>query len=369
MTSRCILRVVYAVLVCIECIHAVVFGVHSLVARSYQRLYGFFIRPEPPLPYKYHPLDPNIPQIRLLKILRRDGNVAIELCTFDFATAPKYVALSYIWGEPHPIYHIPLGKAYVVVRDNLNRFLRGYSGEEFLWIDQICIDQSQTLERNSQVRLMSEIYRRCTFVLVWLDSNVHSTTAKEMLRNKFYVIELLESRYFTRLWIVQELLLAPKVRVLLRDLWIEWDDLREAVQQLQDDGHGLTIAPSTLALLKLRNIKPYTLEDCIETFSGQNCEDARDRVYGLMGLINGDERVPIDYAKTTHQVYCDVVLTFCLGYTTHINALRGRGIDVRASKHHLMKLRQYVLSLMVLSGEMGFSVNERSRLRTLLKEI
>ncbi|OAL01678.1 HET-domain-containing protein, partial [Phaeosphaeriaceae sp. SRC1lsM3a] len=234
--------------------------------------------------YKYHPLDPNIPQIRLLKILRRDGNVAIELCTFDFATAPKYVALSYIWGEPHPIYHIPLGKAYVVVRDNLNRFLRGYSGEEFLWIDQICIDQSQTLERNSQVRLMSEIYRRCTFVLVWLDSNVHSTTAKEMLRNKFYVIELLESRYFTRLWIVQELLLAPKVRVLLRDLWIEWDDLREAVQQLQDDGHGLTIAPSTLALLKLRNIKPYTLEDCIETFSGQNCEDARDRVYGLMGL-------------------------------------------------------------------------------------
>ncbi|KAH7411728.1 heterokaryon incompatibility protein-domain-containing protein [Phaeosphaeria sp. MPI-PUGE-AT-0046c] len=369
MTSRWILSVVYTVLVCIECIHAVLQRVRSLVAGSYQRIYEFFELPDPPLPYQYHALDSSKSQIRLLQIQRRSGNVGIELCTFDFANAPEYVALSYTWGEAEPTHQLRLGKAYIVIRDNLNRFLQRYSGNEFFWIDQICIDQSKISERNSQVRLMSEIHRRCEFVLVWLDSIIYHSNAEQMLRNKLHVTQLLQNRYFNRLWVVQEVLLAPKIRVRLQATWIEWDDLREAVKLLQNDGHGLTIAQSTLALLKLRNIKPYTLESCIETFSGQDCEDFRDRVYGLMGLVKEEERVPIDYAKSTHQVYCDVVLTFCSGYTTHINALQKSGIDIRASEHHLFKLRQYVLSLLVLSGEMGFSVKERNKLRSLLKEI
>jgi hypothetical protein len=37
-----------------------------------------------------------------------------------------------------------------------------------LWIDQICIDQSSTEEKNSQVPLMTFIYSRASNVLIWL---------------------------------------------------------------------------------------------------------------------------------------------------------------------------------------------------------
>lgn len=38
----------------------------------------------------------------------------------------------------------------------------------FIWIDAICIDQSDSTEKATQVPLMSEIYRQALQVNVWL---------------------------------------------------------------------------------------------------------------------------------------------------------------------------------------------------------
>jgi hypothetical protein len=37
-----------------------------------------------------------------------------------------------------------------------------------LWIDGVCINQTDILERNRQVQLMGEIYSRASCVLIWL---------------------------------------------------------------------------------------------------------------------------------------------------------------------------------------------------------
>ena len=46
--------------------------------------------------------------------------------------------------------------------------LRHHSRPRRLWIDQICINQGRTYERNRQVQLMGKVYRQARQVIVWL---------------------------------------------------------------------------------------------------------------------------------------------------------------------------------------------------------
>jgi len=48
-----------------------------------------------------------------------------------------------------------------------------------LWIDAVCINQKDLLERGPQVALMGQIYSRCTANLIHLDNN--DTVAGTML--------------------------------------------------------------------------------------------------------------------------------------------------------------------------------------------
>jgi len=66
------------------------------------------------------------------------------------------------------------------VTENLHSFLSYFSrtnmrGED-LWVDAICINQSDENERSSQVNLMSTIYRAARRVLVWLGKEDQFTT-------------------------------------------------------------------------------------------------------------------------------------------------------------------------------------------------
>lgn len=47
-------------------------------------------------------------------------------------------------------------------------YLRHASAARVLWVDAICIDQNQILERNAQVKQMGRVYSQAESVLVWL---------------------------------------------------------------------------------------------------------------------------------------------------------------------------------------------------------
>jgi hypothetical protein len=51
------------------------------------------------------------------------------------------------------------------------QYLPRRCGTEYLWIDQICIDQSNIKERNRQVKIMDNIYRHAYKVLIWMDAD------------------------------------------------------------------------------------------------------------------------------------------------------------------------------------------------------
>ncbi|KAH7409814.1 heterokaryon incompatibility protein-domain-containing protein [Phaeosphaeria sp. MPI-PUGE-AT-0046c] len=92
-------------------------------------------------------------------------------CSDPTKHVPSYTALSYTWGLVLFKKLILLGGEPFLVQDNLWRFLNRARIEKFtgyLWIDALCIDQSTVGERNHQVSMMGEIYKRAESVLVWL---------------------------------------------------------------------------------------------------------------------------------------------------------------------------------------------------------
>ena len=52
----------------------------------------------------------------------------------------------------------------------------------FLWIVAISINQGDLAERASQVKIMAEIYRRCTEVLVWFGEEEGETDSEMAIR-------------------------------------------------------------------------------------------------------------------------------------------------------------------------------------------
>ncbi|PVH69822.1 hypothetical protein DL98DRAFT_394121, partial [Cadophora sp. DSE1049] len=128
---------------------------------------------------------------RLLDLL--PGNEGDELrcsirtvLSLDLADIPAYEALSYTWKETfevvHPIFcdrgHLKIGTG---LRDALLQ-LRRPTEKRTLWVDQICIDQSNHFERSYHVGLMQLIFNRAKNVIVWTGiEDQHSATAYKLM--------------------------------------------------------------------------------------------------------------------------------------------------------------------------------------------
>ena len=82
-----------------------------------------------------------------------------------------YEALSYVWGsnETNEIIEIG-GKSKGITRNLYDALhhLRHNDEDRILWVDAICIDQSNDMERNHQVKHMGDIYKEADKVIIWL---------------------------------------------------------------------------------------------------------------------------------------------------------------------------------------------------------
>jgi hypothetical protein len=145
-------------------------------------------------------------------------------CTVNTANPHKeeYDAISYTWatedGDDSKTGRIHCPDGVVAITENCEaalRQLRLRSTPRQLWVDAICIDQSNTKERNHQVGLMDQIFRSASTVHIcihdpgrrykefieWLrtgtdpDSLIDPTSAIIQAR------ELFRRRYFTRVWV------------------------------------------------------------------------------------------------------------------------------------------------------------------------
>jgi len=127
----------------------------------------------PPIIYEESKLDPDREQIRLLELAPGgpDDELIATLSTASLESSPPYEALSYVWGDMTTPRSIRLQSSSFAITKNLEVALRGLRKVDqarTLWVDAICIDQDDLLERQAQVQLMKRIYSRSSRVLTWL---------------------------------------------------------------------------------------------------------------------------------------------------------------------------------------------------------
>ncbi|KJZ71086.1 hypothetical protein HIM_09505 [Hirsutella minnesotensis 3608] len=145
-----------------------------------------------PLPdYRYSTLDPSQKSFRLVRLLPpkpsrlpgAQGTLRIKLVEVNVDSGVPYDALSYAWGDPSSLgarnrqvivemtgepekpervfVHRPLELA-------LLHLVTNGSAKLPLFVDQICINQDDESDKSHQVRLMREIYSRCSRTIIWL---------------------------------------------------------------------------------------------------------------------------------------------------------------------------------------------------------
>lgn len=240
-----------------------------------------------------------------------------------------------------------------------------------LWIDQICIDQGNNDEKGQQIPLMSRIYQRATNTAIWLgEAGEGSDVAIELLEEvnirlqftteddidpkEFNRIglpkpdsqawhalwKLLSRKWFTRVWIIQEVILSRDPWVACGDSLITWEDLSSGCMQLvttgisawlrkkavewaaeeaakeaakavakeavegatndskTDDRDMCELAWQLHRMKQSAQDSDNTLVPLLVQSRGAQCYNPRDKVYGLLGVVNEDHQaaVKVSYA-------------------------------------------------------------------------
>ncbi|XXH01884.1 hypothetical protein Hte_008246 [Hypoxylon texense] len=189
-------------------------------------------------------------QLRILEILPKEPTGKVEgqyhITNLNDLADTNYTALSYTWDEAHTpedVREIQVNRQPFFIRTNLYNFLerasRSMAGR-FIYIDAICIDQSDSSEKGLQVQMMTEIYSQASKVVVWLglpdtdpDTNAGlvslssktSWASSDLNPNKDEekALDFICSRpYWDRVWIIQEILLATDVVLLCGDYSYPW---------------------------------------------------------------------------------------------------------------------------------------------------
>ncbi|RGP71236.1 hypothetical protein FLONG3_7186 [Fusarium longipes] len=130
----------------------------------------------PTFPYRHLERD----EIRLLEIQPGDTDlISINLHTVKNLTDQRYWALSYVWGARENPATVLLNRQPFTITRNLYDALYEYrrhtplgklgeTARAWLWVDAICINQNDQVEKSIQVPRMSDIYGKCEHVLAWL---------------------------------------------------------------------------------------------------------------------------------------------------------------------------------------------------------
>lgn len=292
-------------------------------------------------PFCYEPLQPR--HIRVLDVQQGAGqswNISCKCIhvSLDDASRPPYIAISYSWGtdqkKPHQI--LVDGHVLSVTQAVYDIFCSKHMTEsnDLLWIDAICINQDDKDEKSVQVSLMGDVYSSADHVRVWLGpSGENSSLAMSFTetiysilpeietdpeRTMYYVqkypeggpewvalANLLNRQWFTRTWVIQEVVMSASATVICGDDTLPWNILARAITGLRaldydtmiatevsrdlvltnGDVKGIGRVVSLDAIQRSRqNDEPIPLLSLMTVFPDAETKDPLDKVYAFLGV-------------------------------------------------------------------------------------
>ncbi|KAM0331427.1 hypothetical protein ACHAQA_003100 [Verticillium albo-atrum] len=249
-------------------------------------------------------------QMRVLELSpgRPQDPIHIELQTVDLFHKPDYEAVSYTWanleGDSRRSKTVYVGPRWAILRvtENCDSMLRRVRFEEYprpLWVDAICINQGNTLERSHQVGIMRDIYASASSVLIFLEGitdkdkgkiTYSPQRARPFNKTQSYwqapaefsaLVQALCSRpYFSRIWIIQEIAAARQAQVVFGPHICGWEQFHAVARHLP-------AVPWLKHFDRPRFRDNDKLCDLLMDTAGNLAGDPRDRVFALLGLISG----------------------------------------------------------------------------------
>ncbi|KAJ2971076.1 hypothetical protein NUW58_g9518 [Xylaria curta] len=292
--------------------------------------------------HKHCPLGDPAKDIRVLEIIDNDRD-DVE-CKLETHRGGDYDTLSWCWGGAEANSEIRILHSsdpyYYPVPSNLKFALKELRRQKTfrIWIDFVCIDQSNNDEKNNQVPMMSSIYGNSRCVYVWLGPEAdNSNLAMDFIQNRVLnlkdfdrlveesntraewkaLTELIKRPWFTRRWIIQEIALARDAFLLCGQKKIRWVDFADAIslfnevetgtkslsEQMKGDkalkhvpdffGHVPALSATQLVevtnnlfwrVSKDEREAKNNLEYLISIFTAFKASEPRDTVYALLAV-------------------------------------------------------------------------------------
>ncbi|KAI1179789.1 heterokaryon incompatibility protein-domain-containing protein [Nemania sp. FL0916] len=134
-------------------------------------------------------IDVSTDQVRVVELMPGSEDDVIE-CSLEVRSIKEDgipEALSYVWGKAVSQEEILVDLQPFSVTKNLLEILRGLrhpKSPRTIWIDAICINQSNHEERNRQVRLMRDIYSQAQHTIIYLtegDTNLKLKRGEQLV--------------------------------------------------------------------------------------------------------------------------------------------------------------------------------------------
>lgn len=305
-------------------------------------------------------------QIRLLYLHSgaEDDVVRCQLTVHDVKEAPAYRAISYTWGDSNESRAIVINDKSVSIGRNCQYALwqaRLHFPSSYVWIDAICINQSDLEEKSFQVARMYNVYLvaestlacvgeddgsseilqntkelwshvDCTgdfeyseamapamqeLFLGWaIDAFQTGVTSSSSPLGTSWLDIFVQRPYFQRLWIIQELHAAcrlgkDRILLLCGMEHISWDLLSR-----MDRLHSYSTSSDPQISSHFRDLdeivssKKLQFDDLLRRLSKYLCADPRDRIYGCSRLININmpaSNIQPDYTKTQVEIAMQLI--------------------------------------------------------------
>ena len=281
--------------------------------------------------------------MKLLKLFPGQHNDTLggQLITRD---NKNHEALSYYWAPkiPSPPEIRILAQhewTSLPITRNLEsalRHLRYEKKERKLWVDALCIDQENEVEKSEQIPIMGRTYSQATNVCVWLGPESETSPLafaqirrildlqtfdrlvdEQDTRDWAALSELMRRPWFSRRWVVQEIAFAKTATVHCGTNNISWPDLADAValfgsrgaeiaqlfKQDKSFGHRADFLGDVEALGANRLVqtigklfrkaddgqrleKLLSLESLVSNLSAFNFAKPHDIIYAVLSLAN-----------------------------------------------------------------------------------
>lgn len=268
--------------------------------------------------------------------------------------AGSYATLSYVWGpDDQPMHVLRTPSGDLRVKNALHTALVSLRSKQkplTLWIDALCINQGDKREKTQQIALLPETFQRSASTLAFIGGGDEHNEAIQMLmqvRARMVlgpcsedwpedlprcppswedrgmpfpddeiwaeVAALFANPWFRRAWIVQEAVIAHRLKIVLGKQRIDWNHLFLVMEHIDKELEVTERIESIswvpfLKLGRLRHVEDrsgrVSILKLLENFRHAKSSDPRDKFFSLLGIASDGniEEFEPDYSSPIAEV-------------------------------------------------------------------